>query len=311
MIEVFKRYSSNPILERKDIPYPCNTVFNAAVCRFKGRYVLLLRIEDRSGHSHLTLAYSDDGYQFSIDPSFWVTSSSEPYYEVYERYGIEDPRITQIDDIYYITYTAFGPYGPRVGIGRTKDFVDFERISLATEVDNKDAVLFPEKIDGFYVMLDRPAGMGDRQGSIWISYSPDLIHWGRARAILTPEPGWGNSKLGISTPPLKTEQGWLCLYHGVRETAGGRLYRIGAMLLDLINPEKVLGYTPHFIFGPKESYERLGDVPNVVFPCGLILEKNGMIKMYYGAADTCIGVAETKLEDIIHLCTNSDPVSYP
>ena len=149
MIEVFKRYSSNPILERKDIPYPCNTVFNAAACRFKGRYVLLLRIEDRSGHSHLTLAYSDDGYQFSIDPSFWVTSSSEPYYEVYERYGIEDPRITQIDDIYYITYTAFGPYGPRVGIGRTKDFVDFERISLATEVDNKDAVLFPEKIDGF------------------------------------------------------------------------------------------------------------------------------------------------------------------
>ena len=265
----------------------------------------MLRVEDLTGHSHLTLAYSEDGYHFSIESQPWVTPSGDPYYEVYERYGIEDPRITKIEDIYYITYTAFGPYGPRVGIGCTRDFVNFERISLATEVYNKDAILFPEKIGGSYVMIDRPCGYRDQQGGIWITYSQDLIHWGRARAILDPEPGWGGAKLGVSTPPIKTEQGWLALYHGVRQSASGRLYRIGALLLDINNPENVLGYTPHFIFGPEETYERMGDVPNVVFPCGMILEADGTVKMYYGAADTCIGLAEAKLQDIIRLCSNS------
>ncbi|MBW2062055.1 MAG: glycoside hydrolase family 130 protein [Deltaproteobacteria bacterium] len=301
----FKRYAQNPILQRDDIPYPCNTVFNVGACKYKGRYILVLRVEDPSGHSHLTLASSDNGYQFYIESSPWVMPSSDSFYEVYERYGLEDPRITQIEDAFYITYTAYGPYGPRVGIGRTEDFVHFERISLATETDNKDAALFPEKFGGNYVMIDRPAGMGNREGSIWITYSPDLVYWGRARAILTPEPGWGSSKLGISTPPIKTEEGWLALYHGVRDTAGGRLYRIGAVLFDLDDPAKVLGYAPNFIFAPKEPYERMGDVPNVVFPCGLILENDGRVKMYYGAADTCIGLAEANVEDIIRLCLNN------
>jgi predicted GH43/DUF377 family glycosyl hydrolase len=298
----FKRYEKNPILTREDFPYSCNTVFNAAACKIQGQYVLVLRVEDRTGASHFTLSRSHDGYQFKGDSQPWVTPSTEPSYEIYERYGIEDPRITQIGDRYYITYTAFGPYGPRVGIGYTKDFVDFERVSLATEVDNKDAVLFPEKIGGKYVMIDRPMGRGPREGSIWITYSPDLIHWGSAKAILAPEPGWRGTKLGISTPPLKTENGWFSLYHGVRKTAGGRLYRIGALLLDSENPEKVIGNTPHFIFGPQESYERTGDVPNVVFPCGLILEDDGSVKMYYGAADTRIGLAEARLDDLISSC---------
>ncbi len=301
----FERYPHNPILETDDVPYLCNTVFNAAACKCEGRYLLLLRIEDLRGRSHLTLAVSEDGYHFKIEDSPWVTPSQDPHYEIYERYGIEDPRITRIDDVYYITYTAYGPFGPRVGIGRTKDFKEFERICLATEVDNKDAVLFPEKINGNYVMLDRPSGAGGGQGSIWITYSPDLIHWGHAKAILTPEPGWGHSKLGISTPPVKTEKGWLALYHGVRETGSGKLYRIGALLMDLDRPEKVLGYSPHFIFGPREPYERTGDVPNVVFPCGLVLEKDHRVKMYYGAADTCIALAEASLEDILKCCVSS------
>ncbi|MFC1535133.1 glycosidase, partial [Thermodesulfobacteriota bacterium] len=290
----FKRYDKNPILTKEDLPYPSNTVFNAAACKMGEEYVLVLRVEDRTGCSHLALSRSQDGYQFKVDPQPWVRPSTEPFYEIYERYGIEDPRVTQIEDIYYITYTAFGPYGTRVGIGYTKDFVDFKRFSLATEVDNKDAALFPEKIGNDYVMIDRPVGRGQKKGSIWINYSPDLIHWGRAKVILAPEPGWGNTKLGISTPPIKTEKGWLSLYHGVRETAGGKLYRVGAILLDLENPEIVIGNSPQFIFGPQEQYERIGDVPNVVFPCGLILEDNGTVKMYYGAADTCIGMAEGK-----------------
>jgi beta-1,4-mannooligosaccharide/beta-1,4-mannosyl-N-acetylglucosamine phosphorylase len=301
----FKRYDKNPILSSDDIPYPCNAVFNAAACKFKNQYLLLLRIEDLKGHSHLTLARSDDGYQFEVDSQPWITPSVDPYYEPYERFGVEDPRITRMGDTFYVTYTAYGPFGPRVGIGRTQDFVSFERISLATEVDNKDAILFPEKIDGSYAMIDRPGGMGGQVGTIWITYSKDLIYWGRARAILGPEPGWGPSKLGVSTPPLKTDRGWLALYHGVRETAGGRLYRVGAMLLDQNDPSIVIGYTPHFIFGPEEMYERTGDVPNVVFPCGIILEADNTLKMYYGAADTCIAVAETKLDDILKLCSNN------
>ena len=213
-----------------------------------------------------------------------------------------DPRITFIEDTYCIAYTAYGPFGPRVGIGCTKDFVDFERISLATEVDNKDAVLFPEKINDDYVMIDRPGGMGGQMGAIWITYSKDLIHWGRAKAMMGPEPGWGASKLGISTPPIKTDRGWFTLYHGVRETASGLLYRVGAMLLDLNDPSRIIGCTSHFVFGPEELYERTGDVPNVVFPCGVILESDGTLKMYYGSADTCIGIAEAKLDDVLKLC---------
>jgi beta-1,4-mannooligosaccharide/beta-1,4-mannosyl-N-acetylglucosamine phosphorylase len=300
----FIRYEKNPILTADDVPYPCNTVFNAAACRYKNFYILLLRIEDLRGHSHLTLARSNNGYDFSIDSSPLIKPSDEPEYKVYEEYGVEDPRITLIDGTYYICYTAYGPFGVRVGIGSTSDFVTFERISLATEVDNKDAVLFPERIKGEYAIINRPGGMGGKKGSLWISYSPDLIYWGKSAVLMEPEPGWGSHKLGISTPPIKTEKGWLSLYHGVRTTAGGNLYRIGAMLMDLEDPAKVTGYTTHFIFGPSAVYERTGDVPNVVFPCGIIQEGN-RIKMYYGAADTCIALAEADLSDILRLCDNS------
>ncbi len=299
----FRRYEKNPILTRDDVPYPCNTVFNAAACKMGEEYILLLRVEDLSGCSHLTLARSRDGYHFTVDEKPWIQPSTDPTFEVYERYGIEDPRITLIEDTYYITYTAFGPHGPRVGIGRTRDFVHFERLALVTEVANKDAALFPTPFNGLYAMLDRPGGFEHGStGAIWIQYSPDFIFWGRARVVLSPRPGWGAAKLGISTPPVRTEAGWLTLYHGVRDTAGGRLYRIGALLLDLENPERVIGYTPHFVFGPEEIYERTGDVPNVVFPCGLIVEPDGWVKMYYGAADTCIALAEAPLEQLIALC---------
>jgi predicted GH43/DUF377 family glycosyl hydrolase len=149
-------------------------------------------------------------------------------------------------------------------------------------------------------MIDRPAG-----GAIWITFSRDLVYWGHAKAIICPEPGWGGSKIGISTPPVKTDRGWMVLYHGVRITASGRLYRVGAMLLDLDDPSRVIGYTTHFVFGPEEFYERTGDVPNVVFPCGIILEPDNTLKMYYGAADTCIAGAEANLNDILSLCSNN------
>jgi predicted GH43/DUF377 family glycosyl hydrolase len=302
-MQPFQRYEGNPILTRADIPYPCNTVFNAAACKLGGQYLLLLRIEDLRGRSHLTLARSSDGYSFVVDAEPWITPSDDLQYEPYERFGVEDPRITALDGAYYITYTAYGPHGTRVGIGRTRDFLAFERLCLATDVDNKDAVLFPERIDGRYVLLTRPGGAIAQQGSIWIAYSPDLIHWGRSRVLLSPQPGWGAAKIGASTPPIATDQGWLVLYHGVRSTGAGVLYRIGALLLDRHQPEKILGFTPHFIFGPTMEYERIGDVPNVVFPCGLVMEPEQRIRMYYGSADTCIAVAEAGIEGIVRLCT--------
>ncbi len=298
----FERFPRNPILTKSDIPYPCNTVFNAAATKYRDGYLLVLRVEDLKGHSHLTLARSMDGKHFEVDDKPWVMPATEPPYEIYERYGVEDPRASRIEDAYYLTYTAYGPNGARVGIGMTRDFKTFERICLATEVDNKDAVLFPDRIQGRYVMINRPSGMEGQRGSIWISYSPDLVYWGRSRVLLSPEPGWGSHKVGVSTPPIKTEEGWLVLYHGIRETASGRLYRIGIMLLDLEDPERIIGICPHFIFGPEEPYERTGDVPNVVFPCGWIPEPDGTVKMYYGAADTCIGLAEARLDDLIRVC---------
>ncbi|MBE9546658.1 MAG: glycoside hydrolase family 130 protein [Proteobacteria bacterium] len=298
----FERFYKNPIIERTDIPYSCNSVFNAAACMFKNEYLLLLRIEDLEGKSHLTIARSKDGVNFIIDKKPWIEPSHDSNYEPYERYGIEDPRITQIEGTYYIVYTAFGPYGVRIGIGKTRDFKKFERISLATEVDNKDGVLFPERINGEYVLITRPGGGGQR-GDIWISFSPDLIYWGKSRLLMYPRPGgWGSQKLGASTPPVKTDEGWLLFYHGVRQTAAGKMYRIGAMLLDLEKPYMIKGYAPHFIFGPEELYERIGDVPNVVFPCGAILEEDGTIKMYYGVADTAIAMATANVEEIIRLC---------
>jgi predicted GH43/DUF377 family glycosyl hydrolase len=164
-------------------------------------------------------------------------------------------------------------------------------------------MLFPQRIDGRYVLLTRPGSAIAQQGSIWISYSPDLIHWGASRVLLSPEPGWGAAKIGASTPPIATDRGWLVLYHGVRATGAGVLYRIGALLLDKNEPARVLGYTPHFIFGPETDYERIGDVPNVVFPCGLVAEPGQRIRVYYGCADTCIAMAEASVEDILSLCT--------
>ncbi len=308
LLKPFKRYQGNPILRREDIPYPCNTVFNAAAVKFKDQYLLLLRVEDLSGYSHLTLARSEDGYHFEVDSKPWIVPAKNGPFEIYERYGVEDPRITPIEGKFYITYTAFGPYGPRVGLGVTEDFEHFERIALITEVDNKDAVLFPEKINGRYVMIDRPGGFGGARGDIWIQFSPDLIHWGQAQVLLAPEPGWASGKLGGATPPVKTNDGWLLLYHGVRTTGSGRLYRVGALLLDINDPRKITDYTHHFIFGPEESYERTGDVPNVVFPCGIIPEEDGTLKVYYGAADTYIALAEAKTNDLIAACrlTRSD-----
>jgi len=300
--DVIHRWEGNPLITLDDIPFPCNTVFNASAVKMGKEYILLLRVEDLEGRSVLALARSEDGFHFEVaDEPFMTPSQSEPY-RTYEAMGIEDPRITELEGWFYVMYTAVSQYGPLLALARTQDFQTVERIGLISKPENKDGALFPRKINGRYVRLDRPMSQG--LGNIWISYSEDLIHWGDSQLLAGIRPGyWDCHRIGASAPPIETEQGWLEIYHGVKFTSSGPLYRLGALLLDLENPSQVLGRSDIPVLAPREYYERVGDVNNVVFSCGAIYEEySGNLKVYYGAADTCICVGTAKLDEVLEWC---------
>jgi predicted GH43/DUF377 family glycosyl hydrolase len=198
-------------------------------------------------------------------------------------------------------YTAVSRYGHRIALAATDDFESFERIALISGPGNKDGVLFPEKINGEYARLDRP--LGNDIGSIWISYSPDLINWGRSELVFSPRPRyWDCTRIGASVPPIRTERGWLKIYHGFKMTNSGPIYRVGTAMLDLNNPAVVLGRCLRPVLSPRREYERIGDVGNVVFASGAIVEDDGEVKLYYGAADTSICVASAHIDELIESC---------
>ena len=292
------RWEGNPIITLEDIPFRCNTVFNGSPVKINNEYLILLRVEGQQGYSFLALARSDDGYHFEMDPEPVMMPKKSGPFAVYEARGLEDPRITFLDGVHYILYTAASEYGSRIAIAKTKDFKTYKRIALISEPGNKDGVLFPEKINGKYARLDRP--VANDIGSIWISYSEDLIHWGHHEIVISPRPGyWDSTRIGASVPPIKTHKGWLEIYHGFKMTPGGPIYRMGTVLLDLENPSRVIARSKEAILSPREKYERVGDVNNVVFACGAIVEPNNEVKIYYGAADTCVCVATTDLDELI------------
>ncbi|WP_182188182.1 glycosidase [Pectinatus frisingensis] len=297
--ELFHRYPYNPILTAKDWPYPVNVVLNPAATFFDNKVLLLARVEDRRGFSHLTKAISDDGISnWTIDRTPTLSSSNE---HPEEAWGIEDPRITYIDELkkYAVTYTAYSSCGPVVSLALTDDFVDFERMGPIMPPEDKDAVLFPCRFNSHWILIHRPIEHG---AHIWVSCSENLKYWGNHKVLINARGGswWDGSKVGISAQPLKTDRGWLILYHGVRETASGAIYRLGFALLDLENPLKVLHRSDEWVFGPQEYYEKEGDVRDIVFPCGWLLNPNdNKIKMYYGAADTCIALATASLDEIL------------
>lgn len=302
--DVIERWYKNPIITLENVPFPCNTVFNAAATKMGDEYILLLRIEDLAGRSVFALARSDDGYHFSVDPQPVMEPSKEEPFRSYERRGIEDPRITFLEGEYYIMYTAYSRYGARLALCKTKDFKTFDRLGLISEPENKDGCLFPRKINGRYVRLDRPYGGGI--GNIWLSYSDDLLHWGDSEVVMTTRGGfWDSDRIGACAPPIETEHGWLEIYHGVKNTSAGPIYRMGAVLLDLENPSKVLCRSAVPILTPREYYERVGDVGNVVFSCGAILEDGGKLKIYYGAADTCICLGFADVNHLIDRCART------
>jgi len=300
--DLLHRWERNPIITLEDIPFACNTVFNGGVVKFEGKYIMLIRVEGLKGYSVFLLAHSPDGYHFTVEEKPVMTPSKDPIYEAYEASGIEDPRIILLEGEYYIMYTAVSHYGARIALAKTKDFKTFEKVGLVSEAGNKDGILFPEKINGEYVRLDRPIAQGI--GNMWISYSPDLVHWGKARPLIEIRGGhwWDSFRIGGSAVPIKTDRGWLEIYHGVKWTSAGPIYRLGSVLMDLEDPAKVIGRSDFPILSPRENYERIGDVNNVVFSCGAILEDDGQVKVYYGAADTCICVATASLTALIESC---------
>ncbi len=299
---LFHRHSTNPILSRSDWPYPVNTVFNPGVARLAdGTTLLLCRVEDRRGHSHLCAARSRNGVDgWQIDPE--PTLRPDPAHYPEEVSGIEDPRITYVPEhkAYYIAYTAYSRNGPGVSLARTEDFVSFERLGPIMPPEDKDAVLLPHRIGGRWALVHRP--IGPSGAHIWISYSPDLEYWGHHHLMLEARQGawWDANKIGLSGPLIETPEGWLMMYHGVRPTASGALYRLGLALFDLHQPECCLLRGDEWVFAPEADYERTGDVNNVVFPCGHTIGDDGdTLSIYYGAADSCIALATASVRSLI------------
>jgi predicted GH43/DUF377 family glycosyl hydrolase len=295
------KYAGNPIITKSDVPFKVNSIFNPGAVKFKDKYLLFCRIEMPNGRSAFIKAVSDDGISFSVDNNPTLLPEDHKECLKYVEWGIEDSRITQIGESFFITYTGYSKYMPLVMLAETKDFNIFKIHGSISEPSNKDCALFPERINGFYWKVDRPTA--EHRKDIWISKSPDLLHWGGYKMLMEPEQGtWENDKIGASSQPIKTNAGWLMLYHGVRGFGISSMYRIGAVLLDLEKPWIVKGKSKEPILTPEFDYERIGDVNNVVFSSGWIIEKNGNIKIYYSGADTNICLAETTIDYLISLC---------
>lgn len=300
--ELFRRHKLNPILTAADWPYPVNSVFNpAATLLPDGTTLLLCRVEDLRGHSHLTVARSVNGIDdWQIDPQ--PTMLAEPDKHPEELWGIEDPRITFIPELkkYAIVYTAYARNGPGVALAFTDDFRTFERCGVIMPPEDKDAALLPHRIGGNWALIHRPVSAP--RAHMWISYSPDLHHWGSHKLMMEARRGawWDANKIGLSPPPIETPHGWLVIYHGVKHTAAGCIYRLGLALFDLHSPERCLKRGSQWVFGPTEPYEQHGDVGNVVFPCGYTIAPDGdTVHLYYGAADTSIGLATGSLRGML------------
>lgn len=302
---IIKRWQGNPILTKHDVPYTVETVHNAGVVKHNGKYVMLFRSHRRNGRSIIGIAESDDGFRFRVRPDPFLTPSEEEPFASSEEYGVEDPRICATGDEYLVTYSAYSRHGVRVALARTEDFERVERVSLITETDHRNVVIFPGKIKERYVRLDRPHSEIS-PWSIWISYSPDLVHWGDSRVVIKPMAyHWDEMKVGPGATPIRTEKGWLNIYHGVFKTMDGAVYRLGAALHDLEDPSKVLGVADDWILQPEDPWEVTGYVHNVVFCCGAVSENDGTMKIYWGGADSVMCAGTAVIADVVGLCLSN------
>ncbi|MEP7360885.1 MAG: glycosidase [Chloroflexota bacterium] len=307
----FRRAATNPIITAADVPYPANSVFNPGAARVGDETILLLRVEDLRGISQLHVARSSDGLtDWRFDPEPLLRPEVNDYPE--EVWGCEDPRLTWLPEReeWAIAYTAYSRRGPLVSLAFTKDFTTARRIGPVMSPEDKDAALFPRRFNGQWVMVHRP--VPQRGGAhMWLSFSADLQNWGSHTLLLEARDGawWDAGKIGLGPPPLETEHGWLVMYHGVKSTGDGPIYRSGLALLDLDDPTEVIRRTDEWVFGPSTPYEMIGDVGRVVFPCGWTLDKAAdRLLLYYGAADTSVGAAVASFSEVLELVLRSpDP----
>lgn len=308
--KILSRHPENPLLRISDLP-GCAQMYNPSPVMYGDETILLISVvEHAATHGfgrdvgQTRVARSKDGINFTIsNKSFIETQSDEHPYPLYHHFI--DNRITRIDDWYYIiTPVMVNGYDSPVGmLGRTMDFESYERIDIITQPKNRGASLFPEKIKGKYYKLDRPGGGDGGNGDIWISASEDLVYWGEFKPVIAAGYRfWNVQKIG-PTPPIKTDEGWLDIIHGVFSPAGGGYYYIGAILLDLNEPWKVIGKTNSYLMMPQEDYERHGNCDNTIFPCGAIPKyEEDELWLYYGAADFAICLATGSLSKIVEAC---------
>ena len=298
--DVLWRYSGNPVVPARAIA-ASSYVHNSAVIDFEGRFAGVFRIDNRSRRMQLHAGRSEDGIHWQIDEEQIRFRCDEPEMATF-RYGY-DPRLVRIENRIYVMWCN-GYHGPTIGLGYTDDFREFHQLENATLPFNRNGVLFPRRVDGSFCMLSRPSDNGHTPfGDIFLSRSPDLVHWGRHRHVMAPvrdDNGWESTKIGAGPAPIETSEGWLLIYHGVVTTCNGFLYSAGAALLDLDEPWKVIARADPYLMTPSTNYECVGNVPNVVFPCGALVDGNsGRLALYYGAADTVVGLAFGHVAEIV------------
>jgi len=293
------RYDKNPVIGRNPIR-DSGRVFNSAIIPYKNEFIGVFRADHSDGYPQLHLGHSKDGLHWDIQDEIirFQNEDGSPAKPILYGY---DPRLLEIDGMYYILWCNYGN-GPTIGIAKTKDFNTFTQLENAFLPFNRNGVLFPRKIKGNYVMLNRPSDNGHTPfGDIYLSQSPDLTYWGKHRLVMkTTHYWWKNTKLGAGAVPIETTEGWLMIYHGVCTTCSGFIYSIGAALLDLDDPSKIICDCANYILTPEASYETIGFVANVCFPCATLQDaETGRMAIFYGAADTYCALAFTQIDELI------------
>lgn len=295
---VLWRYSQNPVIQRNHIPRS-NSIFNSAVVPYGEGYAGVFRIDDTRRVMNVHAGKSRDGLHWDIQPDPIVFHVDDPEVGAFvHRY---DPRVCWIEDRYYVSWCN-GYHGPTIGLAYTHDFEQFYQLENAFLPHNRNGVLFPRKINGNFAMFSRPSDTGHTPfGDIFYSESPDLTYWGKHRFVMSPKSWtWQSTKIGAGPTPIETSEGWLLIYHGVLTSCNGFVYSMGAALLDLDQPWKVIARGGPYLMSPQTLYECVGDVPNVVFPCAALVDQpTGRIAIYYGAADTVTGLAFGYVNDIV------------
>ncbi len=300
------RYEHNPILSARDFPpeYRIEYCFNSGVVEFDNRILMMCRLENKALRPLFWIAESEDGIRFTPRPAPVKLPIDDPDFREYTSATFYDPRITRIGDIYYIIHAAHSSHGCRLSLLETTDFDSFNWRGFISQPDNRNGVLFPEKIKGLYCRLDRPNTEG-QFGDMWISYSPDLIHWGQSKCVLrnSDRMQWAYTKIGPGAVPIRTPQGWLNIYHGVRTMCSSHyLYSLGVCLHDLDDPSRIAARYDGMILTPEKEYELVGQTPSVVFTCGVIAQENGNIKLYYGGADAVMCLGFTTVDKLLDAC---------